>query len=650
MGAAMRREARTVRGGLRRVVVALALALAGATALPAVASGEVVIWQYGPTGTGTRQFTDVSGLSVETDGYTYIVQNGASSDKILKLERDGSRVVRVNTTLFLPVSVAASRDGRVAVLASEQGEDRVLVFDRHLRRTTTIGGAGGVLDNPVAIAFGPDGRLYVADIGVDRVHIFARNGDYVRSFGVTTPDADGDPIERTPWSVTAGPGGSIWVGYGASSVFDLAGAVARFDGDGALQSSFANAAIDLPSGLAVSADTVYLADRGVGRDVVEAYGLTGTGRRTVLGPGAARGRVDSPRQLALDCRGRLHVADSGNNRVVVVGRTADRTRCGTATDPGDVPPPSTARLPKLPKRVVLAGSIAFLRGHDVWIARANGSGARRITRDGTAASPYTFVAAAKGANLLVVRKGPDIGSRVYVMRTDGSRRREVALQNRNTIERTVRLNGPGTRVAYGTWYQLPIGEQILNVNGGRIATVDGRDLGEFATEAYLGVGFANPAGTLGLYAYRTVAGEVGDDGYPCHDEASGIGFRRPTTGAAAPDAGFLCHTSYLTHPVIAASGRYIVVAAHQGSLTAAGRIRVLTRRTGVQRGRALTPRAQDATLPDTAPNGTGVAYTVERGGRTSIWVVPPGGGTARRLLANASNPAWSPARIGASRR
>lgn len=36
------------------------------------------------------------------------------------------------------------------------------------------------------------------------------------------------------------------------------------------------------------------------------------------------------------------------------------------------------------------GSIAFIRNHNIWIARADGTGATAVTRDGTAAKPYRF--------------------------------------------------------------------------------------------------------------------------------------------------------------------------------------------------------------------------------------------------------------------
>lgn len=37
-----------------------------------------------------------------------------------------------------------------------------------------------------------------------------------------------------------------------------------------------------------------------------------------------------------------------------------------------------------------AGTIVFIRNHDIWVARGDGSSATRVTRDGTAAKPYRY--------------------------------------------------------------------------------------------------------------------------------------------------------------------------------------------------------------------------------------------------------------------
>ncbi|WP_193606599.1 PD40 domain-containing protein [Nocardioides lijunqiniae] len=59
---------------------------------------------------------------------------------------------------------------------------------------------------------------------------------------------------------------------------------------------------------------------------------------------------------------------------------------------GAAPGPSSAHVPGsgagASRTGTAAGTIVFIRSHDVWIARGDGSGARPLTHDGTAAFPY----------------------------------------------------------------------------------------------------------------------------------------------------------------------------------------------------------------------------------------------------------------------
>ena len=45
------------------------------------------------------------------------------------------------------------------------------------------GSGAGRFRLPSALAVGPDGDVYVSDVGNERVQRFTRDGDYVRSYG-----------------------------------------------------------------------------------------------------------------------------------------------------------------------------------------------------------------------------------------------------------------------------------------------------------------------------------------------------------------------------------------------------------------------------------------------------------------------------------
>ena len=53
-----------------------------------------------------------------------------------------------------------------------------------------------------------------------------------------------------------------------------------------------------------------------------------------------------------------------------------------------------------------ADSIVFIKNHNVWLAKANGSGQVRVTRDGTAANPYYSPTQADNGTIVALR-GPD---------------------------------------------------------------------------------------------------------------------------------------------------------------------------------------------------------------------------------------------------
>ena len=67
-----------------------------------------------------------------------------------------------------------------------------------------------------------------------------------------------------------------------------------------------------------------------------------------------------------------------------------------------------------------AASIVYIKSHNVWLASADGSGQTRLTRDGTAASPYYSPTQADNGTIVALR-GPDGRAVVATYRGGGSR-------------------------------------------------------------------------------------------------------------------------------------------------------------------------------------------------------------------------------------
>ena len=186
-------------------------------------------------------------------------------------------------------------------------------------RVRTIGRLGeGVLRCPEALAFTPDGTLYVADQFSHVVQHFTSRGRFLGQWG----------------SYGAGPGqlgavdGLAVDGAGVVYVLDSThDRVERFSASGRLLGEWGHpghalgefdfgpgSGPDKPpgGGIAVGGGYVYVADSLNNR--IQRFRLDGSGAGIWGGPGSAPGEFASPRGLAV-VGGTVYVADEGNHRV-----------------------------------------------------------------------------------------------------------------------------------------------------------------------------------------------------------------------------------------------------------------------------------------------------------------------------------------------
>ncbi|MGD8968348.1 MAG: TIGR03663 family protein [Anaerolineae bacterium] len=146
------------------------------------------------------------------------------------------------------------------VLVTDTGNKRVQVFGSNGDFAFQWGGGGaveGYLDEPVGIAFGPEGDVYVADTWNRRVQVFDSDGGFLRQWPIRGWDS-GLPEEK-PYLAVDGQG-HVYItdpGYYRVLVFDSQGNyLASFGQYGTDKQSFG-----LPQGIAVAADgTIYVTD------------------------------------------------------------------------------------------------------------------------------------------------------------------------------------------------------------------------------------------------------------------------------------------------------------------------------------------------------------------------------------------------------
>lgn len=194
-----------------------------------------------------------------------------------------------------------------------------------------LGGPGigpGQFNAPRAMAFAPDGTIYVADSGNHRIQHLAVDGTVMTTWGsygkteggVTAPEGTFDE----PWGIAVGPDGSVYV----SDTWNHR--IQKFTPDGTFLKtwgSFGQAetpfALWGPRGIIVDPSTgnVLVADTGNKRVVI--YDAEGNFVSQFGGDGFAPGQFNEPVGIAIDNLGHLYVADTWNQRVQVFSKDVE---------------------------------------------------------------------------------------------------------------------------------------------------------------------------------------------------------------------------------------------------------------------------------------------------------------------------------------
>lgn len=161
---------------------------------------------------------------------------------------------------IFPTGITLDQKGNIYI--TEAGSDRVQKLDENQQWVDGWGRFGKDslgFDDPSALAFGPDGHLYIVDSGNRRIVVYDTTGDRTRE--ILLPDSC------------------------------------------------------KPYGIAFWMDFFYVSDRrnntillfNENRNLISSLGQTGS----------REGEFFQPKGLAVDSKGRLYVADSGNNRIQV---------------------------------------------------------------------------------------------------------------------------------------------------------------------------------------------------------------------------------------------------------------------------------------------------------------------------------------------
>jgi sugar lactone lactonase YvrE len=292
-------------------------------------------------------------LHFSTTGRTYVVSI-TDDERLQVVAGNGEFIPNAaqgpgpDVSLAFPGGISISDDGTIYI-ADDQ---RVWKVDREGIATVIAGsiGAGDLgdggpateaaLDSAIAVAPGPDGRIYIADAGHHRVRAVAEDGT------ISTLAGRGE-------SGTSGDGGPA-----------------------------TEAALDFPSDLAFdAAGDLFIAD--IVGDVIRKVDASGQittvagdprGGSTRDGIRATRARLDAPSSIAFDEEGTLYVAAKHHVHAIDdegIMRTIAGSTAGGASGDG---------IPALDARLRLGAGMAVAADGDIYIRTR--SGIRRIDGEG----------------------------------------------------------------------------------------------------------------------------------------------------------------------------------------------------------------------------------------------------------------------------
>jgi DNA-binding beta-propeller fold protein YncE len=255
------------------------------------------------------------GVSVTPDGQRIYVAEGGGQRLVKVFDREGRSMAEMAPAESQPGTRTPgemSLDAQGSLYVADRLRAAVDMYSPSLQWTGTfrpqaVEGLHGWLPN--GVSYGPDGRLYVTDIGHDEhdVLVLTTDGTLVGRLGKSTglPGGLSYPVQAV-----ADDEGRVYVSDG-----NAARVLAISPRGTAVIGTTGAEALALPRGLAVANGRLFVADARANRVVVFAIGDQPT---YLYGFGdSGSDPLAYPNAVAVDRSGRVYVADWANNRVQV---------------------------------------------------------------------------------------------------------------------------------------------------------------------------------------------------------------------------------------------------------------------------------------------------------------------------------------------
>jgi len=309
------------------------------------------------------------------------------------------------------------------------------------------------VNNPFGLALDASGNLYIADQLNNRIRKLTSDGVITTVAGTGTASFTGDGSSATsaavnhPCGLVVDSAGNIYIADTANNVIrkvTSAGTISTFAGTGGIgntgdEGEAAKAVLDHPIGLALdSSGQLYIADTGnnrvrvVGADgKINAFAGTGTAGSTGDGGPAKEALLNRPQGIFVDAGGVVYIADTFNHRIRKVdagGTITTIAGIGTPGFSGDGGPATKAAL-RYPKSVTAdsAGNLFIVDSFNARIRVIGPDGViRTVAGDGVLGYGGDDGPAAKARLRFPSAVVLDNAGRLYVTDTQNNRVRLLA--------------------------------------------------------------------------------------------------------------------------------------------------------------------------------------------------------------------------------
>ncbi|MGH2457474.1 MAG: hypothetical protein ACRDIY_01240, partial [Chloroflexota bacterium] len=286
---------------------------------PAAVSTKNLDWKVlvGTRGAALGDVAGPMGLAFDTQGNLYVADRG--NNRIEKFSPDGKAIAAWGSTgigpgqFDAPADVAVDRAGNVFVLDS--GNDRIQKLTPEGKSVGQWGAKGtgpGQFDAPKGIALGPAGDIYVADSNNNRIQKLSPAGQPLAQWG---QPGNGRGDFRNPEGVAVKSNGTVVVADSGNNRLEWLSPQGTWVG-GRSGTESENDLLTTPVSLTLGPRGNVFALEWQGDRVQEIFSP-----EKVLAlwgqSGSAVGDFNHPHGIALDGKGHLYVADSGNDRIEV---------------------------------------------------------------------------------------------------------------------------------------------------------------------------------------------------------------------------------------------------------------------------------------------------------------------------------------------